>query len=465
MSATAPLASSTLGSMRPDGSRLKMHPADVHGRWNRRRRVVFAGLLAVYLLAPLVEIGGHPALQLDVQHRRFYLLGQTFNAQDVWLVVLLGLGFAFSLLFVTAWRGRVWCGWACPQTVFLEGLYRPIERLIDGSREQRLRLDAAPWTAGKLGRRALKLTLFALLSIAIAHTATALFVSPRELWLMITEGPAAHLEAFALTTGFSLVLFFNFTWFREQFCVVLCPYGRLQSVLHDRRSVTVAYDERRGEPRGHVAKESLATAPPRGDCVDCRRCVVVCPTGIDIRNGLQMECLACTQCVDACDEVMVKVGRPQGLIRFASVDQLERRPPTRWSPRLASYAALAVLSLGTLGFSLARRQPFEANVVRPAGASPWFVDAAAGRIRNAFEVHLVNKHPERGTFRLRVVGADAADVVIGTPVVTLDSLGDARVPLVISVARGAVVPELTLEIVDELGGDIGRRPIRFIAPR
>jgi len=451
-----------LGSMRPDGSRLTVHPADVQGRWIHRRRLAFGALIAFYVLAPLLPVGGHPAIHLDVAHRRFYLFGQTFNAQDFWLVVLIALSFVFGLLLVTAWRGRVWCGWACPQTVFLEGVYRPIERFFDGPRERRLRDMAAPWTAAKLGRRAAKLAIFLAVSLAIAHTATAIFVGPRELFAMVREGPAAHQIAFGLTMGFTAILMLNFAWFREQFCVVLCPYGRLQSVLHDRDSITVAYDEGRGEPRGKLYKGEGEA--PRGDCIDCQRCVVVCPTAIDIRNGLQMECLACLQCVDACDAVMDKVGRRRGLIGLYSQQQVARAASRVLRPRLAVYAALFLVSVTALGASLATRSTFEANVLRPRGANPFVVDGAV--VRNAFEIHLVNKGPATANYSVSVEAPVAADVVVGTPAVELPSLSDVRVPIAVSIARADLARPVELSVViQEIGTDHRRvQTVRFLSP-
>jgi len=450
--------------MRSDGSRLAVHPADVSGRWIRRRYLAFAALIAFYVLAPLLPVGGHPAIQLDVAHRRFFLLGQTFNAQDFWMVVLLALAFVFGLLLVTAWRGRIWCGWACPQTVFLEGIYRPIERLLDGPRERRIREAAAPWTAAKVARRAAKLGLFLLVSLAIAHTATAIFVGPRELVAMVREGAAAHQVAFGLTMGFTAILMFNFTWFREQFCVVVCPYGRLQSVLHDRDSVTVAYDERRGEPRGKLYRGPSGGATPQGDCIDCRRCVVVCPTAIDIRNGLQMECLACLQCVDACDAVMDKVGRRRGLIGLYSQQRVAGAPARGLRPRLAVYGALFLLSVGALAASLATRTSFEANVLRPRGANPYTLDGEM--VRNAFEIHLVNKGPTAGRFEIEVEVSVPAEVVVGTPEVVVPSLGDVRVPISVSIARselgGAVAIEV--EIEDEENDARRVQSVRFLSP-
>jgi cytochrome c oxidase accessory protein FixG len=356
----------------------------------------------------------------------------------------------------------VWCGWACPQTVFLEGVYRPIERFIEGPRERRLKAAQGPWTLGRALRFVAKQLAFFVVSVLIAHTATALFVSPRELWLMITEGPAAHMEAFLLTSGFTAILVFNFAWFREQFCVVLCPYGRLQSVLHDKESITVAYDDKRGEPRGHLARSTAEAS--RGDCIDCGKCVTACPTGIDIRLGLQMECIACHQCIDACDEVMRKVKKPEGLIRFMSVQEQAGEPRRVVRPRLFAYGAIVVLALGTLSLSLALRTPFEANVLRPRGGNPWMVDGEV--IRNAFEVHLINKGPERSTFHITATATVPATIFVGTPDVSLGSLSDTRVPVSVSIEESALTHavDVTLTITDSASGKQKDQLVRFLAP-
>jgi len=452
-----------LASMRPDGSRLMLQPAEVKGKWMTRRRVAFAVLMAFYVFAPLVTVGGHPMVQLDVSARKFYLFGQTFNAQDFWMVVLFGLTFAFGLLLITAWRGRIWCGWACPQTVFLEGVYRPIERFFDGPRERRLKLQQAPWTASKIARRVGKNLAFLFVSVNIAHATAAIFVGPKELLLMIIEGPASHMTAFILTAGFTAILTFNFAWFREQFCVVLCPYGRLQSLLHDKDSVTVFYDEQRGEPRGHLAKNAEG-APKLGDCIDCHKCVTACPTGIDIRDGLQMECLACLQCVDACDGVMKKVGRAPNLIGLFSENRQKDRATRVARPRLFVYGAMTLLTATALTVSLLGRTPFESNIIRPRGANPFVVDGDV--VRNAFEVHLVNKHPEEGGFAVKVTAPVPAEIAVGTPTVSIPSLGDTRVPVSASIAKkdlGRPV-ELTVELRDVRDGTVKRKEVRFLAP-
>lgn len=447
-----------LSSIRADGGRLAIHPLEVKGRYITWRRVTFAVLIAVYLAAPLLTVGGHPAVHLDVAARRFYLLGGTFNAQDFWMVLLLATGFAFSVLFVTAWRGRLWCGWGCPQTVFLEGVYRPIERLFDGPSARRHKLAGSPWTTGRIARAVGKHTAYLLVSIGIAHVATSVFVSLHELKGMILDGPAAHVEAFMWTTAFTAVLYFNFAWFREQFCVVLCPYGRLQSVLHDKESVTIGYDVARGEPRGKLGGAGV------GDCIDCKKCVQACPTAIDIRNGLQMECLACAQCIDACDDVMVRIAKPKGLIRYASQNELGGAKRRVLRPRLILYAALATLSLGTLGVTLVTRTPFEANVLRLRGV-PFVVEG--DRVRNQLEVHLVNKEPKPAHFKLKVTGADGLEVQLARDEVMLGSLEDTRVPMVVSMPRSSVhgTSKLELVVVEVETGVERHAPIPFVAPR
>lgn len=453
-----------LGSMRVDGSRLMVHPADVRGRWINRRRWVFALLVAFYVVAPLVPVGGHPSILLDFSHRQFFLLGHTFNAQDFWMVVLVVLSFAFGLLLLTAWRGRLWCGWGCPQTVFLEGVYRPIERFFDGPRERRLRLRQQPFSPGRLARALGKHLSFLAVSLAIAHAATAIFVSPAELLAMVRDGPARHWVAFFLTIGFATILEFNFAWFREQFCVVVCPYGRMQSLLHDRDSITVTYDERRGEPRGRIKKDVAATATPLGDCVDCRRCVVVCPTAIDIRDGLQMECLACLQCVDACDEVMDKIGRPRGLIRLMSSQQQKGLARRVWRPRLAIYGGALLVVTAALSTALATRTPFESNVLRPSGGNPFVVDG--DEVRNAFEVHLVNKNPSPATFQIEVLAPVEAKIDLSSAFVTVASFADVHLPVSVTIERedlGSPVT-LTVRIHDQLSGAVREQSVRFLAP-
>lgn len=454
---------STLTAIRPDGKRPAIHPLDVRGRFITARRIVFAILIAIYVAAPLVHIGGHPAIHLDVGARKFFLLGKSFNAQDVWILLFLLTGALFTLLFVTAWRGRVWCGWACPQTVFLEAIYRPIERLFEGPRSRRLKLPQMPWTLTRVLRTGGKHLSYFIVSVLLSHVALALFLPFSELALMIGQGPVAHPVPFMWAAGVTAVLYFNFAWFREQFCVVLCPYGRLQSLLHDPHSIVIGYDQSRGEPRGPLRKEANPDDAPRGDCIDCKKCVHVCPTAIDIRVGFQMECLACAQCIDVCDEVMDKIEKPRGLIRYASLEQFAGRKTRVLRPRLYLYAVLVVIALGGLSFGLGGRVLFEANVYRPPGV-PWVIEG--DEIRNQVQLHLVNKSTTPRTYSIRVETPEGMKARFEAESLQLKSLEDSYLPLILISNRATLPLDPTVQVYirDTSTGEERMREVGFVAP-
>lgn len=444
------------GSLNRDGSRRFVHPADVKGRFTTRRYVTFAVLLVIYVALPFIEIGGHPAVFLDIPARRFYLFGTTWNAQDFWLVFFLVTGLGFALFFLTMLLGRVWCGYACPQTVFLEGIYRRIERWVEGPRNERLRRNRGPATWDKAWRKALKHALFVLVSLLLAHVFLSYFVSLPALLDMVQRPPREHPEAFAWMAGTGLLLYGNFAWFREQLCLIVCPYGRLQSVLTDDDTVFIGYDRVRGEPRG---KKSDPTA---GDCVGCNRCVVVCPTGIDIREGLQLECIGCAACVDACDEIMGKVGRAPGLVRYASMNELDGRPRRVLRPRLGVYVFFGLVGLAAATFAFSKHAPYEANLLRLPGP-PYVVDS--GNVRNGFELHVVNKHEDDANFTVAFVG-EGLDVVVATPTFTLPSMGETRVPVFVSMpADRATERPVTLRVEVDGSPDEARELVgTFVAP-
>jgi cytochrome c oxidase accessory protein FixG len=417
-------------SLRRDGTRVFVHQADVRGRFHTARRIVFAALIALWIALPMIRIHGRPALFLDIEKRTFFILGGSFNAQDAWLLFFLLTGVAFALAFATAFLGRVWCGWACPQTVFLDGVYRVVERWIDGPATTRIRLAAAPWGVEKVLRRAAKHAAFLMISFAIAHMFLAYFVSLPGLFSMMRGDPGAHPEAFGWAVAVTFLLYGNFAWFREQLCLFVCPYGRLQSALIDAHTVNVAYDGARGEPRGK------ATDPSAGACVACNRCVAVCPTGIDIREGLQLDCIACTACIDACDEVMDKLARPRGLIRYASQEEL-RGGKTRWvRPRTYVYGALLIAGCVASLVAASRRTDFEVNVLRPPGASYLLEATPTGEIvRDVFQIRIYNKSAEPRAFTLSPpTGVDAIVSMPQTRVVIAGN-ASATVPLAISIPR------------------------------
>lgn len=426
------------GSLGRDGKRRRPYPADVSGRWIKARRVVYAALIALWAALPWIPIGGHPAVFLDIESRQFFLFGLTFNAQDVWLMFFALSGVGFGLVYATAVLGRVWCGWACPQSVFLEAVFRPIERVINGPRNVAMR-RASKGGMGfdRVWRAVLTHTAYFLAAALVAHILLAYVVSLPRVFEMVRANPAAHPEAFAWMVAVTGVMYVNFAFFREQLCVVVCPYGRLQSVLLDDDSLVVGYDEKRGEPRGKVAKQTEpapAKVEAKGDCVDCNRCVVVCPTGIDIRDGLQLDCVACTACIDACDEVMDKVGRPRGLIRYDSLAGLRGEKRRILRPRLYAYTVLLVIGAVVATAAFRRREPFEANIVRLQGM-PYTREG--GVIRNSFEFHLVNKQGEAVAFEIDPVEAPGVTFMIPIVKVDLPPLGSRRVPFFVTMDQAS----------------------------
>ncbi|RYG63166.1 cytochrome c oxidase accessory protein CcoG [bacterium] len=300
------------------GRRIHLYPASVKGYFRDRKRYVHGFLLIVFLTLPWIHVSGRQLLLLDVAHREFFFFGLHFRAHDAPLILFLLLGFTFGIGLVTAIWGRVWCGWACPQTVFIEFLFRRIERLVEGSHRAQRALDERPLDSEKMMKKGLKWFLFVVVSLGISHSFLGYFVGTRELVRMVSSSPLENWTSFLMILVTTGIIAFDFGWFREQFCTIMCPYGRFQSVMMDNHSTIVAYDLKRGEPRRGTAPSPSA----QGDCVNCLRCVQVCPTGIDIRRGLQMECIACTACIDACDEVMTKVDKPLGLIRYTTEREL-----------------------------------------------------------------------------------------------------------------------------------------------
>ncbi len=415
------------GSLGTDGRRRRPYPADVSGRFLRARRIVYAALVLLWAALPWIPIGGHPAVFLDVDRREFFLFGATFNAQDLWLLFFLVSGFGFGLVYLTAVFGRAWCGWACPQTVFIEAFFRPIERLVNGPRNAVLRRQRRPWDLDRIWRLVATHVLYAVAALLVAHVFLAYFVSLPKLYTFMRAGPRAHPEAFVWMLGTTALAYGVFGLFREQFCVVMCPYGRLQSVLLDDDALVVGYDERRGEPRAPLHSDG------RGACVDCNRCVVVCPTGIDIRDGLQLDCIACTACIDACDDVMVRTGQPTGLVRYDSLRGLRGEPRRILRPRLWVYTALLLVGVVVATFAFRRREPFEANLLRLPGAP--FV-REGDTVRNGFELHVVNKTSHPVTFNIRPHEDGELRWVVPLNDVTIEPLGSRRLPLFVTGIRG-----------------------------
>ncbi|TNE78473.1 MAG: cytochrome c oxidase accessory protein CcoG [Bacteroidetes bacterium] len=397
-----------LSNVNTKGKRLWIFPKKPSGSYTKARTIVAWSLMALLFAGPFLKWHDHPLMLFNVMERKFILFGIPFWPQDFKIFAIAMLtGMVFIVLFTVVW-GRVFCGWACPQTIFMEMLFRKIEYWIDGDYKQQQKLAAMPWNAEKIRKRALKHTLFFFWSFVISNTFLAYIIGIDELKLMVTDGPIEHLGSFVSLLIFTGVFYFVFAWFRELVCIIVCPYGRLQGVMLDKKSVVVAYDHVRGEPRGKAKKKEELNL---GDCVDCNLCVNVCPTGIDIRNGIQLECINCTACIDACNEVMVKIDRPTGLIRYDSMEGIEQGRKWKLSGRAIAFSGVLVLLLGILTYFMVSRDDVQAMVVRTPGATYQF--QGSDTVSNLYNVAFINKTFDEQEISIRVEDPKASMMVIG----------------------------------------------------
>lgn len=435
-----------LSTLEGDGSRRWLYPRVTTGKWWKRRRALAYFLIVFFVALPHVRIGGKPLILLNILERKFVFGGHTFLPTDTLLLALLMLGVLVTVVLATAFSGRVWCGWGCPQTVYMEFLFRPVDRLFQGTAGK----GGKPKRSLSGGMTVLRFLVYLLLCMGLAHTFLAYFVPAENLLKWMRSSPLDHPTAFLVMGATTGLMMFDFLYFREQMCLIACPYGRFQSVMLDRQSLIVAYDNKRGEPR---KKGRHLEGDGTGDCVDCNQCVVVCPTGIDIRDGLQLECVNCTQCIDACDNVMDRVGRPRGLIRYSSQDALDGKPPKMLRWRTVAYPAL-LLGVGIAFFTvLSTKYAFDATAFRGRG-NP-FSRTAEGNISNNFTMRLVNRTDEPRTYILSAVepiGASLRAEVDGEIIVPADSMF--KFPVAIEVPSRSISDgraDAKLRITDDLG--------------
>ncbi len=375
------------------GKRIWIYPKKPSGRYYSTRTVVSILLLALLFGMPFIKVHGDPLLLFNVIERKFILFGIVFTPQDLHLFALAMITLMLFIVLFTVVFGRLFCGWVCPQTIFMEMVFRKIEYWIEGDANQQKRLNKAPWTTDKAVKKATKHAIFFTISVLIANTFLAYIIGIDEVWKIVTEPISMHMSGFIAMLIFSGVFYLVFSRFREQVCVVVCPYGRLQGVLLMRDSIVVAYDWIRGEPRGKIRKAKQSTpATSLGDCVDCKLCVQVCPTGIDIRNGTQLECVNCTACIDACDMVMDKVGRERGLIRYDSYNGISLGRKKLFTPRVMGYSSVLVLLLALQIFLFSTRSDVEAVILRTPGML--FQEVDETHISNLYNFQVINKTTE-----------------------------------------------------------------------
>ncbi len=442
----------TVATVDQSGSRKWVYPKKPKGKFTNYRDIVTVFLLAIFFITPFIKINGNPFLKINILDREFFIIGQPFYPQDFFI---LALGAITSLVFIilfTVVFGRIFCGWICPQTIFMEGVFRKIEFWIEGDRNKQIKLDNQPWNGEKIRKRVLKWSIYIVISAIITHWMFMYIVGYEEVIKIMKGGPIEYPSNFLVMLIFTVLFYFVFAWFREQVCTLVCPYGRLQGVLIDKETVNVFYDFRRGENRSKWRKGEDRKVAGKGDCIDCNQCVVVCPTGIDIRNGQQLECINCTMCIDACDEVMVKTGLPKGLIRYATQDEIEKEVPFKFTNRMKAYSVVLLALIGFLGYLLNNRGELEAKFIKPAGSSFFVKD---NRINNTYNYTFLNKTNQDKKVTIKVIQPKNGEIVFSdnnTILLKRDKLSKGTVNVSFPEAQIKQPKQnITIEVYDEKG--------------
>lgn len=394
------------------GKRVWLHPKKPKGRYHSWRSIVATLLLAFMFGMPFVELDGHPLFLFNVLERKFILFGMVFWPQDFHLFALALITGVVSIIFFTVMYGRIFCGWVCPQTIFMEMVFRKIEYFFEGDYTKQKKLDKRSWSDNeKILKRGGKHAVFILLSILISNTFLAWIIGKDELFRIISEPISEHIAGFTAIIIFSTAFYWVFSWFREQVCIIACPYGRLQGVMLDPNSLVVAYDYKRGEPREKLRKNEDRTS---GDCIDCKQCVHVCPTGIDIRNGTQLECINCTACIDACDTIMDKINKPRGLVGFHSETGIEQGKKFKLSIRIVSYSLVLIALIIAVSTFLFNRNDLEITVLRERVGNYQTLDN--GIIRNMYQLNLINKTYKDIEVHLALENIEGEITVVGNEI-------------------------------------------------
>jgi cytochrome c oxidase accessory protein FixG len=420
----------SVATISKEGKRNFIHPKKPKGRLYNLRTYTSIGYLIVFFTLPFLKLNGQPLFMLNVLERKFIIFGMVFWPQDFFLFGLAMLTFMVFIILFTAVFGRVFCGWACPQTIFMEMVFRKIEYWIDGDAAQQKLLKAAPWNSRKIMKRALKAVIFFSISFIIANFFLAYLISMDEVLRYMHEPFAKHIGTFSALLVFTGIFFFVYWWFREQACIVVCPYGRLQGVLLDKNSIVVAYDYVRGEERAKFKKNEDRTA---GDCIDCHQCVNVCPTGIDIRNGTQLECVNCTACIDACDHMMKSVGLPPNLIRYASENNIAKNQQLRLTTRIKAYSLVLIALLGILTTLLVSRTDVDVTMLRANGQT--FLQQPNGMISNLYNLKLANKTYQDRHLELKLENIKGEIQLVGSPAILVKKEGYIVTTLFINIPR------------------------------
>ena len=400
-----------LGIVTDEGKRKWIYPKQPRGFYTRMRTILSAFLLVILVATPFVTVNGHPVMLFNILERKFILFGVIFGPHDFPLLGLTLITLAVFIILFTAVFGRLFCGWVCPQTVFLEMVFRRVDYWIEGDHRAQRRLNESRWSAQKIRRKGAKYALYGLLSFGVANILLGWIIGGEALLRLVADDPSNHPGGFTAMLAFTSGFYWIFAWFREQACILVCPYGRLQGVLLDPHSIVIAYDHVRGEPRGKLRRGQTRT---EGDCIDCGLCVDVCPTGIDIRNGTQLECVNCTACIDACDEVMEKIGKPLNLIRYDSAAGIASGQRRIWTPRVMGYTGVLAFLVGLLIVLLSNRSDLDVTILRTPGM--FYQEQPDGRVSNIYDVNVLNKTFEALSVDLRLRGLPGGELrLLGDP--------------------------------------------------
>lgn len=397
-----------LTTITADGKRNWVYAIQPKGKFTTYRNYINYLFFAIFFIMPLIQVNGKPFFMINFASGEFILFSKVFWPEDFFIFAVGMITFIIFIVLFTVMYGRVFCGWVCPQTVFMEGLFRKIEWWIEGSASQQRKLNAAPWTTDKVIKKTLKHGIFLIVSFLIANTFLAYIFGLKGLIAIIREPVSEHLLLFSGVIVFTAIFYTVFAFIREIVCTTICPYGRLQGVMFDKDTMQVAYDYKRGEPRGKMVKND---PEPKGDCIDCKKCVIVCPTGIDIRDGVQMECVGCTACIDECDDVMVKIGRPTGLIRYASENQIVTGKPFHFTPRLKAYTVVLALLLGVMTYLIATNPSIDTHISRVKGQL--FQELPDDKISNLYNAKIINKTIHTPVLEFKVEGIPGEVNMVG----------------------------------------------------
>jgi cytochrome c oxidase accessory protein FixG len=458
----------TIGTIDEEGNRKYIYPKKPSGKFYEYRKWVSYFLLIILVANPFIKINGNQFMMFNVLERRFNIFSFPFWPQDFYLFVLfMIIGVVFVILFTVIF-GRIFCGWICPQTIFLEMVFRRIEYWIEGDRGAQIRLEKQEWNADKIRKKATKWFVFLVISFLIANVFLAYLIGSDELFRLIDGGPFVNTSTFISLLIFTSVFYFVFAWFREQVCIIACPYGRLQGVLLDKKSINVAYDFVRGEKevgRAKFNKQEDRAASGKGDCIDCKQCVHVCPTGIDIRNGVQLECVNCTACIDECDTIMKSVGLPVGLIRYASEDEIETKAKFKFTARMKGYTAILAILIGILFGLLFLRTEVEATVFRLPGQ---LYQHKGDNISNVYTFKIINKtNRDINNLHFELVGIKGTLNVVGVQDLKVPKQGMSSGTMFIEINKFLLESDKTKVEIDVYEGDkkIETTYTNFLSPR